>query len=260
LTDIGPSFVEALADVEDVAREQRGDRAAGPSAAEWLKIDKSALADYLKCGVHEEVEDFFDSFILPLGPTCQSAIVRNYIVLDIVFTTARLVKEWGGEPDKVLPELNDLEAILPSVTTVQQIKEYAQPIVNRALAFRDDRANGPRQGVVQQARDYIDQHYMDSDISLHVVASGVGHSPAHFCTVFSEATGHTFKAYLTDLRIKRAKELLRTTSQRTAEISANVGYNDPHYFSLVFRKSTGLSPREFRLQAQRPRREAIAGA
>ena len=106
-------------------------------------------------------------------------------------------------------------------------------------------------GVIQQARDYIHEHYMDPDISLHVVASRVGHSPSHFCTVFSEATGQTFKGYLTELRIKRAKELLRSTGLRTAEVSDQVGYNDPHYFSLVFRKTTGLSPREFRLQGQR---------
>ena len=68
--------------------------------------------------------------------------------------------------------------------------------------------------------------------------------------VFSQETGQTFKEYLTELRIKRAKELLRTTTLKAFEIGYQVGYNDPHYFSHVFHKNTGLTPMEFRLQAQ----------
>jgi two-component system response regulator YesN len=95
---------------------------------------------------------------------------------------------------------------------------------------------------------------MDPDISLHAVAASVGHSPCYFSTVFGAETGQTFKEYVTELRIKRAKELMRTTNYKSAEISDRVGYNDPHYFSLVFRKSTGVSPREFRLgDAQKAR-------
>jgi two-component system, response regulator YesN len=256
ITDLGPSFLEALAAVENAAHEQGDQPAAGVTAAEWLAVDRSALEDYLKCGISEELEEFFDSFILPLGTTRRSTIVKNYILLDLVFTTARLIKQWGGEPDQVLPELNQLETILANVNTIEEIKEHAQPLLNRALAFRDAQANALHGGVIQQAREYLHEHYMDSNISLHVVASRVGHSPSHFCTVFSEATGQTFKGYLTELRIKRAKELLRTTGLRAAEVSDQVGYNDPHYFSLVFRKTTGLSPKEFRMRGQLARADA----
>jgi len=248
ITEIGRSFIEALAAVEHV--HAADGESSAPHAAEWLKVDKAALADYLKCGVQAELDDFFDHFVLPLGSTGQSSIVRNYVFLDIVFTGARLIADWGGEPDVLVPELNHLEGVLLNLTTVERIKECAQPILERVLAFRDAQAGGTHAGVIKQARDYIDQHYMDPDISLHSVASRVGHSASHFCTVFGEATGRTFKAYLTDVRIKRARELLRTTSLRTIEIADQVGYNDPHYFSLVFKRSTGLSPREFRLQSR----------
>jgi two-component system response regulator YesN len=68
--------------------------------------------------------------------------------------------------------------------------------------------------------------------------------------VFGQETSQTFREYLTEIRIKKAKELLRMTTKRSAESSYQVGYSDPHYFSYVFRKNTGLSPTEFRLQAQ----------
>ena len=89
-----------------------------------------------------------------------------------------------------------------------------------------------------------------SPISLTEVAAQAHLSPSHFSTVFSQETGQTFKDYLTEIRIRTAKDLLRTTTLKSFEIADQVGYSDPHYFSYVFRKHIGLSPKEFRLQAQ----------
>ena len=58
--------------------------------------------------------------------------------------------------------------------------------------------------------------------------------------------GVTFTEYLTGVRMQRARELLADTSMRTADVAYAVGYNDPHYFSYLFKKNTGLSPREYR--------------
>jgi two-component system response regulator YesN len=68
--------------------------------------------------------------------------------------------------------------------------------------------------------------------------------------VFAQETNQTFKDYLTEVRIQKAKELLRTTTLRSTDISYQVGYNDPHYFSSAFKKNTGFSPGEFRSQAR----------
>ena len=68
--------------------------------------------------------------------------------------------------------------------------------------------------------------------------------------VFSRESGETFIGYFTRKRIEKAMELLRNTSLRTAEISERIGYDNPHYFSTVFRKFTGLTPTEFRSKSQ----------
>lgn len=247
LADIGQSFIEALADLQNANGDRRGDAGLGVDAAELLKVDRSAVQDYLKCGVKEEFDDFFDAFLLPLGETAfKSSIVKNYILLDLVFTTARFVKELGGEIEQVLPGFEQIETLLSNIRTIAQFQEQTRQILTGALAFRDMQVSGLHAGVIQQAKEYIDQQYNDPDISLHAVANRVGHSPCHFSTVFGAETGKTFKEYLTELRIKRAKELLRTTTLRSSEIAEQVGYNDPHYFSLVFRKHCGVSPKEFR--------------
>jgi two-component system response regulator YesN len=145
--------------------------------------------------------------------------------------------------------LNSIETILTSIKTIGQLREQACKILVSALAFRDSQTNSQYAGMIRQAKAYLNRHYMDPDLSLNEVAAQVNLSPSHFSAVFSQETRQTFKEYLTELRIKKAKELLRMTTLRSAEISYQVGYSDPHYFSSVFRKNTGLSPTEFRLQA-----------
>jgi len=78
------------------------------------------------------------------------------------------------------------------------------------------------------------------------VASIVHESPNHFSTIFSQETGETFIEYLTGVRINKSKELLLTTALRSADIAYEVGFGDSHYFSFIFKKHTGISPREFR--------------
>ena len=81
---------------------------------------------------------------------------------------------------------------------------------------------------------------------LQDAAKAAGMSDSRFSTVFSQEMGITFTEYLTNLRMAKAKELLRATQLRSSEISASVGYSDRHYFCYLFKKNTGMTPGEFR--------------
>ena len=247
ITDVCPSFMEALIDAQATAHRGSGHVGSGVGRAELLKVNKSAVDNYLKCGVKEDFDDFFDTFIRPLGDSAlKSPIIKNYIVMDVVLTTAKFLNDLGGNIDHVIPDLSFIE----DLATIVQIRGQVQAILVSALVYRDSQTAHQYAGVIQQARDYIDRHFQDSNLSLTEVAAQAHLSPSHFSTVFSQETGQTFKDYLTEIRIRTAKELLRTTSLKSFEIADQIGYSDPHYCSYVFRKNTGLSPKEFRLQAQ----------
>jgi len=100
--------------------------------------------------------------------------------------------------------------------------------------------------IIRKAEAFIRQNYMNADISLDSVASSVCMSPNHFSTVFSQEAGKTFIEYLTQIRIRRAKQLLLQSDMKCSDITYEAGYSDPHYFSFIFKKHTGFSPREFR--------------
>ncbi len=217
---------------------------------DFLKVDRAAVENYLRCGTKEDFDEFFNIYIRPLGQTAlTSYLIKNYIFVDVVLATVKLVNELGGDIDRVVPELESIETTLASIKTVEQLREKVYQILTSTLEFRDLHTSSHYVSTIQQAKDYIDHHYMEAELSLNEVAAHVNLSPSHFSFVFSKETCQTFKECLTEIRIQKAKELLRTTALRSVDISSQVGYSDPHYFSHVFHKITGLSPNEFRNRA-----------
>jgi two-component system response regulator YesN len=176
-------------------------------------------------------------------------LIKNYIFVDVILATAKLIHELGGEVDSVLPELSSIETILSQVKSVEQLRDEAYKIISLGLTYRDSHPNGQHAPLIRLSKEYIEHHYADPELSLNEVAAQANLSASHFSAVFSQQTGQTFKEYLTQIRMGKAKELLRMTTLRSAEIAYQIGYNDPHYFSSVFKKNTGLSPMEFRSQA-----------
>jgi two-component system response regulator YesN len=250
IADIYQSFVEALANTQNSAGGNKsGIINQNVDQAELLKVDKSAVENYLHSGMKNEFDEFFNAYLQPLGETAlKSNLIKNYIFVDFVLTVAKLVNELGGEIDNVIPELNSIEMVLSNIQTTDQLREQTQKILFSALAYRDSQPNGQYKNLIRQAKEYLAQHYANPELSLNEVASQVNLSASHFSVVFSQEAGQTFKEYLTEIRINKAKELLRMTSLRSADIAYQVGYNDPHYFSSVFKKNIGLSPIEFRSQ------------
>lgn len=249
LSDIRQSFAQALALVQQVSQVIKpGQAASQVDKAELLKLDKVVLENFLKFGSAAEFETFFEAYLRPLSQAAlDSYLVKNYIFIDLVLTTAKFVHRLGGVVDQVIPEINSVETLLLNIKTVEQIRVEARKICASALAFRDNQANNQYAAVTQEAKSYISDHFANPDLSLNEVAAHVNLSASHFSAVFSRETGETFKEYLTGVRIEKAKELLKTTGLKTFEIAYQVGYKDPHYFSAVFKKQTGLSPSEFKL-------------
>lgn len=94
-------------------------------------------------------------------------------------------------------------------------------------------------------KKYVQDHLKDP-ISLEEVAAACFLSKSHFCKIFKEETGKTFKSFLNEIRIEHAKTLLRRSSLKNYEICAEIGLEDVSYFNELFKKVTGMTPSEFR--------------
>ncbi len=249
VADICQSFIEALTHIQNSPSDKESSLNQSLERMELLKVDKTAVENFLHSGRREEFDEFFEAYLLPLsGAALKSNLIKNYIFVDVVLAIAKLVDDLGGEVDKVIPELNSIEIIMSNIKTLEQLRDQVYKIVTTALAYRDVQPKGQYKDLIRQSKEYIEHHYTDPELSLNNVAAQANLSASHFSFVFSQEVGQTFKEYLTETRIHKAKELLRMTALKSADIGYQVGYNDPHYFSSVFKKHTGLSPTEFRSQ------------
>lgn len=98
---------------------------------------------------------------------------------------------------------------------------------------------------VQAAIDLIQSYYIGG-ITVDDVAEKLSISSGHLSRIFKQETSYTFVDYLTYFRVKKAAELLKDPTVKIYEAADMVGYTDARYFSQIFRRITGLTPREFR--------------
>ncbi|MEY8356068.1 response regulator [Lachnospiraceae bacterium 54-53] len=114
------------------------------------------------------------------------------------------------------------------------------------LLFEAAQTRMPENSTVFLIKDYIHSHYGDESLSVRDIGSQVFLSASYVCTYFKNETGQTINQYLTDFRMKKAKELLADPRYQIADISSRVGYSNGNYFSKSFKKLTGLSPSDYR--------------
>lgn len=99
-----------------------------------------------------------------------------------------------------------------------------------------------------QALKIIHEEYSEK-LTLNYIASKIHINPAYFSRKFHEEVGMGFSEYLNDFRLKEAQKMLIDSPELSIHtISERCGFNSQHYFSQIFRKVTGYSPRDFRLK------------
>lgn len=210
-------------------------------------LDKQKIESFLKGGEMDEIHFFVEEYMKNAGDAGKNSMIfRQYIVMDMFFAASHFLmqitdgREQLGEPfespEQMQKIVSDLEA------TVVYIKE----LFTKVMQVRDAQTTEHNSDVVENAKKYISENYHDEELTLNTVAHEVNVSPNHLSAMFSQKTGQTFVKYLTDVRMHRAKELLKCTSKRSNEICEEVGYRDPHYFSHLFKKNVGCSPIQYR--------------
>ncbi len=98
--------------------------------------------------------------------------------------------------------------------------------------------------------DYISEHF-DKDLSITELAEVVDLEPHKFSHAFTKSIGMRPKRYITQMKIHHAKELLLKTSLSIHDIALKIGYDDPLYFSRIFKKETGAAPSVYRQQVEK---------
>lgn len=209
-------------------------------------LNPAILQKFLGNGLMEETENFVRDYFYAIGQEpMESLVFRNYVVLNVRFSVISFLKKLDcGYLDA---DEKETEAVMEETSkSTEAAISYAQNLIKKAIAIRDENAGSQTKNVLKGAVDFINHHYMDEELSLNTAAHVANVSANHFSALFSQNMGQTFIEYLTALRMEKARELLRCTAKRSSEIAGEVGYKDAHYFSYLFKKTQGMTPSEYR--------------
>lgn len=251
LTGVSASYLAALSHLRTLAGAQSGI----PAPAKDDSTEPNALINrivrQIECGDCQQALVNLDTYMESIGQN-QSELVRRYHVMNITFAIQQLC-------NKLNFQLTESQmSMLLSMRSLRTI-HFALLQLIPALSIHAEKQN--QAAILSTGRlvmDYLNAHFCDYDITLQQVAEATGIGINRAGTILREETGHSFKTVLTQLRITRAKELLRT-GMSVSDVASQVGYGSASYFIKVFKSSEGITPDAYRKSRFRDDAESAQG-
>ncbi|WP_242856089.1 helix-turn-helix transcriptional regulator [Ruminiclostridium josui] len=152
------------------------------------------------------------------------------------------------DTDKRYSEGEDIASLIKLIEKTDKaeelnslLEEVSLKIASKVKSFN----NKSIKLILRKAIDYIQDHY-NEQVTLNEVAENIYVSTFYISRMFKKELGKSFVDYLNDVRIDKAKELLKDVRYKTYEVAEKVGISDPHYFSKLFKKYSGMTPSEYR--------------
>lgn len=201
----------------------------------------------------EKVKELYQKHIMTqyftsLGPDK----LRSQKNTAIIFCSliARAAISGGVDSEKALVMcdfyINEIESIFKFEDLLELIEKIIINYTNSVLQL----SGINHVTVIRNASKYVNMHLSEA-IRLNDVAEYVGLSPNYFSSLFKREMNLSFADYVNQARIKESQYLLQTTNYPIIDIAIAVGYNNQNYFTTMFRKFTGITPKQFRMRSSK---------
>lgn len=129
--------------------------------------------------------------------------------------------------------------------STRELRAFAKNYIQNKIIELNNIKASRTNSLLSLLTKFIDENF-DKDISLESVSDVIKVSPFYLSKLFKKETGMNFIDYLTEFRIKKAKEFLSSPTNNVKDVCFMVGYKDPNYFARVFKKVCGITPTEYR--------------
>ncbi|QJD87346.1 response regulator [Cohnella herbarum] len=177
-------------------------------------------------------------------------ITNHTHVHELFFEVYFMIKQFSQEEAAVHSDyavagsVADITDIVTGFSHMDQMVDWLYLYMESACQHLIGGQDATGKEIVYRVQAYI-KEFCSSDLTLNMVSEKYHINPIYFSRIFKTYTGESFNNYITRIRMEEAKHLLETTSLRQQEISEIVGYEDPKYFSKVFKKFFGISPSQY---------------
>lgn len=207
---------------------------------------EKALITKLKTGDTEEskalLNDLLGYVFFAEGSNLE--IVKSRAI-ELSSLLSRAAIENGATSDSILRINNQFLMELQNIKTLDDLCYKLQETIDVFTECMFNYIPSKSNEITKKAIRYISQNFAHS-LTLEEVAGHVHLNPAYFSTLFKQSTGSAFKEYLNMVRIEESKRLLANTDNSIIDIALATGFEDQSYFSKVFKKYTGLTPKQYR--------------
>lgn len=201
------------------------------------KHGEKKLFDHIRLGQWEDVSYYALDLIQVYENGGADLLQIQQRVLELMWVISRVMSEVGVETDTPLYSFQAQDC--------RQLRSETSYLLDRMKESYTKHYGNLEADAIQQIKVYISEH-SNEDISLDVLGQRVGLSPIYISKMFKEKLGINYIDFLTECRIDKAKKLLADPEKSIKEITFEVGYHEPNYFSKVFKKNTAVSPKEYR--------------
>ncbi|MGG1518827.1 response regulator [Paenibacillus oryzisoli] len=221
-----------------------------PDHAERSKTIQAEAVAYIVQGQIEPLRSYWEGLIAAAAAMTPSDAKLEGLAIALAMEAARKrVLEPSADGSQAGSAQDPgLGVWIEALQPLREAQEVALWLRAQAQAFMyqlNSWLAGKNDNLLDKAVRYIEQHYK-GDCSIHDVAQHVHLSVSYFSNLFKKETGESYTNYLTQFRLEKAKILLSNTNMKISEIAEAVGYDDPNYFTTVFRNWVRCSPSEFR--------------
>lgn len=211
---------------------------------EWdlLQDLKNRLVSDLEGGRFQEIDVYLEQIYRILSH--YDSKDKYYFYSDMVSKIVRYFElDYGGAAyHLVQPGIAGREQQYPEPE--QLSREFRQDIetIRKTLWENSDTM---RNLIVSKAKAMIEERYADEDLSLAFVANHLNISYGYLSTIFTKIVGYSFKTYLVEVRMEKARQLVLSRQHRIYEIAELVGYKNPRYFTDAFKRYYQYSPMDY---------------
>ncbi|TXK85177.1 response regulator [Paenibacillus sp. N3.4] len=208
-----------------------------PVGTRTLEMEKNVL-EAVRRGDWELAGDQLAKIIDMFEGIGQQVGMAQQRIFEILIVVTKMLEEMGLEVSK--PYFSYY------TSSYMQLKAETRILINNFIQIEEVETN-----LLLSMKQYIRKHAHE-DLSLEKIAATVNRNPFYVSKLFKEHVGMNYIDFLTEFRIETAKQLMQETDKSLKEITFEVGYNDPNYFSRVFKKLVGHSPTDYRKMLLRP--------
>ena len=222
----------------------------GGQVLTFEEADERTLTAAVRLGSEQEVRDAAAALAGKIREANPSAGQYNLFLMELVTHLMKMTRRSGVGVEEVFGTGFSLPIQDSALPSLEELEDWCAERYLRLRTLIRRRQTDSAGQTVETVKEYIRQHYAESDLSVEKLCAYLHLSSTYFSTLFKRETGTSFTAYVTTVRMEAAAEAIRGTEEKTYLIAQRCGYEDPNYFSYVFKRHFGVTPTKYRSEGK----------